>query len=215
MAICGGFSIECEYSVESYAYVGTLYACTGSIVHDDHKDTVTSISGSHHRRMNDSMVEALWIYQKHLNYFPKNLERFFPSLKAISLEENAITKVSNGLLRPHKHLEWLNLLGNRIAKLDSDIFDDLPNLKVVDFYGNHIKEIGQEIKLPSTGNINFHSNICIDMSGNTPAEIVTLQLHLLVKCSHNPRLSLIDESLITINNNIEELKENLKKIPSV
>lgn len=207
LAISGGFSIDCEYYVDSYAFVGTMYACTGTIVLDDSKYTVTSTSGSHHRRMNDSMVEALFIYQKNLNYFPKNVERFFPNLKAISLDDNLITKVSNVFLRPHKNLEWLNLLGNRITKLDSDIFDGLPNLQIANFYRNNIKEIGQDIKLP--GNINFHSNICIDMGATTPAEIATLQLTLLVKCSHNPRMLHIEQSLITINNNIQELKENL------
>lgn len=207
MSISGGLSIDCEYSVDIFGFVGTVYTCTGTIVLNDPKDTVTSTSGSHHRRMNDSTVEGLWIYQKHLNHFPKNVELFFPNLKAISLEDNSITKVSNAVLRPHQHLEWLNLSGNRINQLDSDIFDGLPNLKFIDFYDNHIKKIGHDIKLPSTGNINFHSNLCIDMGATNPKEIAALHLNLLVMCSHNPRLAFIEESLRTINNNIKELKE--------
>ncbi len=213
LIICDAFTIDCEYTVQSWAYVDSAYTCMGTIrLEDGSNSTLTAINGNHIPGITNANVEALSIYEQNLTQFPMNVERFFPNLKVIHLSDNLINSVSNEFLRPHKYLVWLGLPGNKITKLESNIFDGLPHLRIIDFYGNKIKDVGQDIKLPKTGNINFYSNLCIDMGAATDDKIAELEYNLVHKCSYSLRLSRIEEILMNIMNGIEELKGNPNKI---
>lgn len=62
---------------------------------------------------NDS-VEAFTLVEGKLIKFPQNLERYFPNLKAIALEDNLMTDISNGDLISHTKLEYLSFSRNKI-----------------------------------------------------------------------------------------------------
>lgn len=191
-------------------YVGAVYTCKGTIVGNSNNGTVIAAYGNHLRRMNDGNVQAICINEQNLKYFPRNVAQFSPNLKVINLSDNSITSLLNSELKPHNKLEWLSISDNEISALESKIFDGSPNLKTVDFYNNNILFVGEDIKLPTIGHLNFLSNRCVDMYANTSEEIVTLKLHLLIECSHSPRISLIEETLVTINQDVQELKRNLQ-----
>lgn len=106
-----------------------------------------------------------------------------------------------------EQLKYLDLLGNRLEKLPSDLFENTPSLMEVVFNNNRIKFIGSEILSPlkNLEIINFGGNICIGGRSRTLEEMQRLNAEIKLKCSDISmfdlmfKLSILEEKINSIN----------------
>jgi DNA-directed RNA polymerase subunit L len=82
-------------------------------------------------------------------------------------------------------VKYLDLLGNRLEKLDSNTFENTPNLIEIMLNNNKIKFIGYELLHPlkHLEIINLGGNICTISHANSPEEMKRLNDEIKLKCS--------------------------------
>lgn len=198
-------ALDCSYVNVPHSIVGSLYTCAARVLFDtEHIDDVLVVYGAHQGGNTNDDVHGLAINSQNMPFFPRNVESFFPNLKAFNFYNNSISNVSNNHLIPFPKLEFLDLQENFIDSLDGNLFTGLTSLKFISFNFNEVKHIGHDINLPDTGSISFESNPCINQTAITPAEIVTLKHSLLVNCP--PTISQIEDALESRQNFITDLK---------
>lgn len=176
----------------TFDQVGSVYTCKPTLANTNN-DRLTSVSGNHMFLKNNNDVLAIDIYNSGLQFFPRNVEAFFPNTIVFYLIMNSITTISNHHLLPFPRLVNLHLFKNRITYLESNLFSGLNSLKYVSFADNYINNVGLEINFPSTGEIYFQHNECIDMNAITASQITSLRFNLMLKCS--PTISKIETIL--------------------
>lgn len=169
-------SINCEFENEYYGY-----ECECSVIRNKHDDNVSELFGKHIKGYDESSVIGLRLQKQNLQFFPRNIEKKLPKLAWINLSENVITSVTNVHLRPHQMLIRLDLNGNQITVLESNLFDGLPNLRSVHLKNNDIKHVNDNVRLPPEFYIYVQGNPCIDEDYYSN-EIIDLSSILQDKC---------------------------------
>lgn len=189
----------------------SIYYCDGNLISDgENKQNVTEVYGNHETGKDNSDILALVIIGRNIEYFPTNIESFFPNIKVLDFSYNFISDISNHHLAPFPHLEILNLHTNRITSLDSNLLSGLETMKSISFWANDIKHVGHDFVLPSTGEIFFNSNPCIDRQATTPNEITALRFNLLVNCP--PTISQIEATLESRPNLLTTVNDQLQSL---
>nr|XP_018899822.1 PREDICTED: leucine-rich repeat neuronal protein 1 [Bemisia tabaci] len=81
-------------------------------------------------------------------------------LKEVVLNENGITHIDFNFFENHHQVEILNVAGNQIKALDSELFRPLTFLKTVVFKSNHIKKLHENLfyKVEALEMIDFSDN---------------------------------------------------------
>lgn len=182
--VCSGLGFNCTFGMRWFDFVGTVYECDGSLLFDaENTDKVTSVNGTHQTGRIHSDVLALRMNHRNMEFFPVNIEAFFPNLKAITFYGNSIYEVKNAHLAPFPNLVYLNLYTNKITSIDGSLFDGLNSMQYVSFERNNIRHVGHDLVLPKAGQIYFDANPCINMRASTPDQIEALRFNLLINCT--------------------------------
>lgn len=203
--VCRFRNAAVEYNADTNR---NLYKCDGERVDCYGESNATHIWGHTTGGKTFDDVEAFDITKGTVIKFPQNLEKFFPNLKAIMVNNNLITHICNHDLISHPKLEILSLSGNRIVSLDGDLFDGLSNLKVILFETNLIKHIGHDIKFPKL-KVNLMTNVCISKSASSKKDIESLQFEVLQVCP--PQISQIEKELEHRDNLLTRLKNETEQ----
>jgi len=193
--------LNCTFGNVFYTIPGSLYTCTATLLSNENSD-VTLVIGNHDNDRDHFDVEALRIQSQALQFFPTNVEEFFPNLKAFSFYNNSISSITNNHLRPFPNLEYLRVLLNNITVLDTNLFSNMTSVRYIDFDSNNLRHVGHDIDLPDTGYLYFQSNPCIDERATTAGEIANVKLDLLRGCP--PTISQIEDTLESRPNLITE-----------
>lgn len=78
--VCSALKFNCTFGMRWFDFVDTVYECDGSLLFDAANiDKVTSVNGTHQTERSNSDVVALRINNRNLEYFPVNIETFFPT----------------------------------------------------------------------------------------------------------------------------------------
>jgi len=89
-------SYQCEFSTTSFGTLGTIYRCyvqnSVNITFLDEAQ-VDSISGTHLTGKNNDNVEAFSVDKGQMNYFPRDLNKFFKNLKGIQIYSIKVKEV--------------------------------------------------------------------------------------------------------------------------
>lgn len=146
---CAGVTIQCTelYSYSFYVSTGDVFVC-----HDEsNKLSINELDTSVERIVhpNGSEVENLELVDyllieeaKAMKLIPKGVKRKFPNLKAIHFENCGISYLDKFNLQQFgDDLVKLDLVGNSLTFLTSDLFEFTQNLKYIRFSGNHLKFI--------------------------------------------------------------------------
>lgn len=115
-------------------------------------------------------------------------------------------------LKDLSKIKYLDLLGNRIEKLDSNTFEYTPNLLEILLNNNKIKFIGLELLTPlkKLKYINFGGNICIVGHAKNHEEIKLLRDEIKLKCSDISMYDLLLK-LDLLENKVENALQLLQK----
>lgn len=180
--VCTALELNCTYRMQSYDFIGSVYECSATISAGD-IDKLTSVSGTHLSGKAHSNVAALRIINQNLQYFPVNVESFFPNLRVFQLYQNSISVINNAHLAPFPNLVSLNLYKNKISTISGNLFDGLNSMQYVSFETNDVRHVGHDLALPKAGLVFFDSNPCINVRASTPEQIEALRFNLLINCT--------------------------------
>lgn len=212
---CGVYavSIDCgEFYVDdtlSRVWGYTYYSCNGTVSANESNNDVIELLGMHKYGTNNSYVERVVLEEQNLTSFPASLENLFPHLRHIILSFNSITRITSGHLKPHKYLNILNMDHNQITSLESDLFDGLDSLFLINFDNNFIAHIGFDIKLPSQ--VHLRKNTCIDVE-LSHTEVTDFLIAYIQNFSRNGCLPL--QPIARLTSNISE-STNFEEKPSI
>ncbi|VVC40085.1 Hypothetical protein CINCED_3A013100 [Cinara cedri] len=120
-----------------------------------------------------------------------------PHLKQLFLRDNNIEELPNGVFKRLRNLEILDLGGNKLSKIDSDIFDGVP-LTNLFLYSNHLKTL----------NLNIPSLKHLDVSNNRLTSITVENLNKLVQLSLNKNNIITVTGKLFKNTSLEFIKYN-------
>lgn len=181
--ISSAIVLNCTYDLFPFHLVGAIYRCAGNISFDgDNSDKITKLDGTHQSGKRNADVQGLIIRSQDMEFFPVNIDEFFPNIIVLNFPLNSISHVSNAHLIPFPNLEFLALYSNKITSLDSNLFAGLNSLKFINFGQNNIKHVGHDFILPNFAEIYFYSNTCIDKDATTAEQITFLRFSLMINC---------------------------------
>lgn len=162
--------------------IGRVYACVAKISNGRESDILTEVHGIHETGRGNINVQHLRIVADRMEFFPRNIDAFFPRLISLTFAHNAITNITINHLMPLPNLVILDLAGNRITSLDSNLFSLHRSMTFISFNSNNLTCVGQDFFLPSAQELNFRFNPCIDQHAVTASQVVNLRSNLLANC---------------------------------
>lgn len=234
-------ALNCQFEMVRPSYDGIytneLYTCTATLlIGTRSNDGVTAIFGLHQTGKDNDDVLGLRINSQNMEFFPTNIEEFFPNIEAIDFYDNAITSISNRHLNPFPNLSFLSLPYNRIASLDSNLFVGLNALQYIflsnnvvtsiqsnvfvglnsgslfDLSNNRIRHIGHDLILPTFANIWLYNNTCVNTTFDTESDVDVeeFKFNLLLNCP--PTIGLIESNLESRPNFIADLIDRVRRL---
>lgn len=145
--------------------------------------------------------------------FPRDLGKYFINLEVLRITSCDLKTINKNQLTDLHKLKYLDLLGNRIEKLESNTFEYTINLIEVMLNNNKIKFIGIDLLVPlrKLKNVNFGGNICISSQARGSEEILQLRDEIKLKCSDISMYDLLLKMDI-LENRIENIAQIFRKI---
>lgn len=212
--ISSGLGLNCTYGIGTYDVIGNIYRCDAKLLFDGQSiDNVTAVYGSHQSGKGYSDVLGLKIENQRMEFVPTNIKAFFPNIKVLMFQNNAISSISNSYLMTFPNLEYLSLHTNKLTSLDSNLLSGLNSMKFVTFSVNSIKHVGHDFVLPNTSRIYFNSNKCISKEATTAAQITELRFSLSVNCP--PTISQIENILESRPNLLTKMNGQVQSLVEI
>ncbi|CRL08203.1 CLUMA_CG020936, isoform A [Clunio marinus] len=202
-----GLNINCEFSVKEVVNVGEAYVCEikeTTVVEEN--DLVASVSGEHLPGKYNEDVEALIAENQKIYYLPSEIENFFPALQSISILNSELKKVSMENLKWFPDLVACDFSGNLIESLDENMFAFNARLKYVLFNSNNLRNINSNVfdSLNELEVVDLRNNICIDESYERLEDISTLKKHIEEKCTQEDHENNMIYDLNSSDKNLDE-----------
>lgn len=168
-----GILLNCTYITAGWTGLQNLYYCDAKVSLQSTNGTVSGVSGTHQSGRTDADVQGVSIFDvTDLTFVPQGITNFFPNLILIYFYNPGIKILNGNELDGYPHLEWFGLNNGNVESVAGNLFANVPNMKVVWFAGNNIKNIGWDLLNPvdPSGLIDFRVNHCINLnSQNNPA----------------------------------------------
>lgn len=195
------------------------YACEVTEIKNPEHVEVTEVLGEHLNGKPNSDVEAFFLMEKSLRFFPKKLDTFFPNIMIMKVSGNQITSISPEDLAPWSNLRIFFAESNRIETLDGDIFKYNLNVSQISFQHNSIIQFEHKY-LNALESADFRDNKCIDNFAHESSSLTIeeLKAKLLAQCSCTARCSInkeVDELGTTMSENAKKMEELVSKALSI
>lgn len=154
------------------------------------------------------------------NFVPIGIEKLFPQLEGFAISSSKLKVIKRRDLAQFKDLKAVWLIYNDLETLDSDLFESNPGLLYIDFRGNKLIFVGENVLVPlqRLEQARFEENSCISARVSARAEVLGLQAQLRQKCVHlkekycKKDLDKLFEDLEGKDTEIQSLKDKLEKI---
>ena len=162
--LVGCENLNCEFMVNYYSVVGTLYSCyVSSLVNSNDNINMDGYSGVHKINKNVNNVKGVFIYNTNTKYIPTNLGSIF-KLTAFAVEYTELVEIRSKDFHNMQNLEYLFLANNRFSFIPRDAFTKITKLKVISLEHNQIKYVRSGLfdKLTNLNEIYFTDNICLN-----------------------------------------------------
>jgi hypothetical protein len=141
-------------------------------------------------------IQAILIYDQKLNFFPRNLEKFFKTLTILELSGCELSQLTANDLKPFNQLIEFAFTGNKIKELHHNLFVHNRKLIRIDLHDNWLISFGHEVftTLPHIQLIDLSSNECIDDKIETHSQLMELNYVISINCP--PTKSMLIDELI-------------------
>jgi len=141
-------SIVCDYNIGSFTNIVNAYYC--NVNNEPNIITlesaqISSISGTHSHSKIDDDVGVFWASSIIINFFPKDLLKFFKNLKGIIIYSCQLKEIHQADLKPFVNLISIRLQTNSIEIIEEGLFDYNPHLELVEFNEPNIIHIDANV----------------------------------------------------------------------
>lgn len=209
-------SIDCEFKKDFIHDWGLRYSCrTKKIVvkgWDDRK--ISIVTGVHLQNQTSSDVSQYFARGLTIERFPGGLGEQFVSLEVVRITSCNMRLLLKGDMEHLNALKYLDLVGNKIEKLESDIFENTPNLLEVMLNNNRLQFIGANLLEPlkNIKLISFGGNQCYTgFAKYSHEQLLRLKTEIKLRCSDISMLDLMAR-LESVENKIEKMLERIDKL---
>lgn len=171
-----GVNFSCTY-VDVERRNDSLTACAvNKLVITAPNQRVTSINGQTGIFRHYQNVKVLSVHQQTVHFIPQGIAELFPNIEVISIVNSNLKSIEQSDLKPFTELTEIYLYGNKLEKLDSDLFESNPNIIHIDFSSNQLKFVGKNILKPLTKleYADFEGNSCINKVAGNRSEVEEL-----------------------------------------
>jgi len=185
---------------------------------------IENATGLHTYGMNNDKVDGFVTktINRNIKYFPQGIENIFQNLKLLYIEFGRLKEVHQADLKPFPKLISLSVEQNDIEILEEGLFDSNPNLKIIFLTANKIFHIHEDI-FNNLFNLNFlfiERNPCIDMeSERNSTAIREIQKYIKENCQDDKYFAIHKKFsallLETQNSNYEDSKKFIDKIQNL
>lgn len=145
----------------------------------------------------------------HVSQFPKGMGLKFKKLKYVRFASCHMETMLKDDLIGLKNLENLDLIGNKLEYLKSDVFEFAPNLREIILNNNRIEYIGNSILEPlkHLDKISFGGNVCVASHANVSSDLKRLKEEIAIKCS-----DITMSQVITQIRNLEQMVSTISQL---
>ncbi|KAL7012503.1 hypothetical protein ACKWTF_014891 [Chironomus riparius] len=203
--LCGfgdSVDIQCDYGTDFYFAVDFVYQCklqNTLNIKSRESAVISSVNGSHSSGKTSADVTGFWSSFSAIEYFPRNLDNIFTNLEIILINNGRLKEIQQSDLRPFTKLGFLSLSDNEIVFLEDGLFAYNPELEYVGFAYNKIIQIGSQVfdNLNKLTWLWLLGNKCINMDANNNQTAVKEVIsQAKVKCYNSEYLKINNELII-------------------
>jgi len=184
--------LQCTFS-QGFQVIGGLYYCrVSNLKTTSHTEIVTGSVGTHQQGFNNDGVKALDIIGQICNFLPKNINETFANIEGLQVHVSNLQHITKNNLRAFPKLRGLWVRDNALSVLEHDLFLYNRNLEVLDVEGNKIIQIDSNLlePLPKLSYFSLKFNYCINKLAVNRAEVEQLPFTFKNDCQ--------DETIIAI-----------------
>lgn len=230
--IISGEILKCEFKVQNYTFIGTLYSCeVTSLDNSNNNLIITGSTGVHMKNKINKDVKAIMVSNTKTKLIPTNLGTLF-NLKALLMHGAQLFEIKSNNFEGIQELELLSLSNNKLSFLPTDVFKTLPKLKIISLssnqfenlgnglfdnnlnleriylYQNKIKFIGSGLfnRLLKLNFVNLKDNLCLNKEYRDSKEINLLKNDIKSNCINNE----MEERIKNLVNELSGVKEELE-----
>lgn len=214
--------VTCEYGEENFNAWKKRYTCRTikySMI-GDHK-VVEGVSGVHiNSSYSNFNITQYFAKGLRIEQFPEKLGAHFYNLEIIRLVSCDLKILYKSSLENLEKLKYLDLLGNRLENLKSDVFENTPNLIELWLNNNRLQFVGSKAldSLKSLKVINLGGNTCIGSNSRySDEDLERVKIELRLKCGdvsmHDlmTKMERVEEKIEIIFKEFAKLREELLK----
>lgn len=151
--------------------------------------SVTSVNDQEGNFRHYEDVKVLSFHHQTVYFMPKGIAKIFPRLEVILITNSKLKEIERSDLENFEKLQELYLYGNDLEKLDSDLFESNPSIKIINFGYNRLKFVGKNIFKPLTKleYADFEGNDCINRVAGNGSEVEELINEPEYECSSSSK----------------------------
>lgn len=191
-SVASCISIDCEFKDDFIHDWKLRYTCrTKKFLVDDDARIVRTITGEHlknktiERKSDD--VTQYFARGVNIDRFPGGLGAHFENLEVIRITACNLRLVLKEDLENLDNLKFLDLIGNKMEKLESDTFEHTRGLREVILNNNRLQFIGSNLLEPLQQliSVSFGGNFCATgfSKDSSQEQLARLKTEIKLKCS--------------------------------
>jgi len=140
---------------------------------------------------NLSEVKELRIRSHQVLYMPTGIDKFYPYLKALFVDNCGMKEIKQNDLKVFPDLKVLDLSSNVIEVVEKDLFKFNPKLVIINMDLNNLKHIDLHVfdHLKELKSLNFAGNLCISLSMTGQDEIKEVINEIIKNCQNYGELN--------------------------
>lgn len=170
-------------------------------------------------------MQGLKIDVHRIHFFPQGIEKSFPNLIAIYMNDGSLSELHQSDLQPFPQLRYLDFFENQLERIESDLFKFNSELEVIWLSDNRIKFIDPNVfdHLTKLTHLFLMDNVCIQQSETNRSHVLKLIENVRKYCGSDANYTTIKPWMLPtgytvpddtmrfaeVSNNLKNCEENL------
>lgn len=214
-------NIDCEFKNDYIHNWGGRYSCqTKKFVVIGFDRKIKNVVGTHLRNQTNENVTQYFARGLDIQRFPGGLGDRFISLEVVRITSCNMRLLLKEDMENLNKLKFLDLVGNKIEKLESNTFENTLGLIEIMFDNNRLQFIGSELMEPlkNIKLIRFGANVCIGSHAiYSEEQLARLKTEIKLKCSDISmadvliRFNGLEAKMQRLMSKMDEISKNLSK----
>lgn len=205
--------VNCKFESKEWGlHNGFQYAC---VVQNNlllaRGEKITAVTGQHQAGKSHADVKGFATEGKIVNFVPKDIEKFFPNIIALTFANANINEIHEDDFKPFPKLRAVFMMNNQVRELERNLFRNNPSMGEIKLNNNKIEHVENAFdNLPQLTFLFLNENICINAEAWSTEKVVNLVKQVREKCSSN-NVETCEVRNQRLESAIENLKSEVKK----